>query len=75
LRHWSDKIDRIITDESQDGAGSENEHQRNHRRRDDDGTADVAPRGTGFAGEDGDVLESAKSADRELTEDVETIKN
>ena len=48
---------------SDDGAGSEDEHGADEGRGDPDGAADVALRGFGFAGEDGDVLEAGECAE------------
>src|SRR5438477_6423261 len=65
----------MSTSGDENGARANKEHQGNDGRRDDDGPADVAGRGTGFAGKNRNVFESAKRADREFAEDVETIKN
>ena len=75
MRYRSDEINRIVSDEGQDGTGAENEHQSDDGRRDHDGAADIPCGRTCFAGENGYVLKSAERADGEFAKDVEAIKN
>ena len=58
-------------EKASDGAGADDEHRADDGRRDDDGPADGAGGVLAFAGEDGDVLEAAESAEEHLAEEGE----
>ena len=75
LRHRTDEIDLTVSNQSQNRAGAENEHQRDDRRSDHDRAADIARRGARFACKDRNVLKSTQAADRQFAENVETIKD
>ena len=64
--HRPDEIDRVVADESENRAGAENEHERDDRRGDENAAPDVAGRGAAFAGENGDVFESAQARRRQV---------
>ena len=65
-----DEVD-VAAGERDDGAGAEDEHRADDGRRDDDGSADRAGGVLAFAGEDGDVLETAEGAEDHLAEEGE----
>ena len=52
----------------------QNESQRDHRRSDENGAADVARGRARFTGENRHVFKSAQRADRELGENIEAIE-
>ena len=71
LRHRPDQIKVRELHEGDDRAGAENKHERDDRRRDQDGAANILHRRARFAREDGDVFETAERAERHFAEDVE----
>ena len=75
LRHWTDQIDCIVSNESEDRACSENEHQRDDGSGDDDRPTDVTRRGMSFTGQNANVFETTQCADCQLGEDVEAIED
>src|SRR5262249_27388060 len=75
LRHRPDKVDRFLADISEHRACAENKHDRDNRRRNQDGAANVARGRACFASENRDVFESAERAGREFAKNVEAIKD
>jgi len=70
LGDGGDEVD-VATRESDDGAGAEDEHRADDGRGEDDGSADGVDGVLAFAGEDGDVLETAEGAEDHLAEEGE----
>ena len=59
---------------SHDRTCSEDEHERDDGRRDDDGAADVANGRARFAGENRDIFETTESPQRHLAENIQAEK-
>ena len=75
MRHRTDQINRFVADVGEHRTRSKNEHDRDDRRRDENRAADVARGGARFAGENGDVFESAERANGKFAEDIEAIED
>ena len=71
LGHGTDEVKVVKAGISHDRAGAEDEHERDNGRGDDDGAPDVFDRRARFAGQNGDVLETAQGAERHFAKDVE----
>jgi hypothetical protein len=59
----------VAAGEGEDGAGAGDEHRADDGGGEDDGLADGTGGVFAFAGEDGDVLEAAESAEEHLAEE------
>ena len=71
LGHGTDEVKVGKAGIGHDRARAEDEHERDNGRGDDDGPPDVFDWRARFAGQNGDVLETAQGAERHFAKDVE----
>ena len=71
LGHGTDEVKVGKTGIGHDRARAEDEHESDNGRGDDDGAPDVFDWRARFAGQNGDVLETAQGAERHFAKDVE----